>query len=213
MASVRNATLAHSLVPGGLGTDRAGVLRALAPVALVLAGVALMVLSAKVKVPFFPVPMTLQTLCVLAIGAAYGSRLGALTVAAYVGLGLAGLPVFTNTPPLAAGPLYLLGPTGGFVAGFVPAAFLMGLAAERGFDRSVPKMFAAALAADALIFALGFLWLAFFAQLAGGATGLGAAAAFSKGVMPFVPGDLVKAALVALAFPAVWALVRRSETL
>ena len=72
-------------------------------------------ISAKIKVPFYPVPMTLQTLAVPLIAAAYGSRLGVITVLAYLAEGALGLPVFTNTPPAVAGPAYFLGPTGGYL--------------------------------------------------------------------------------------------------
>ena len=77
-------------------------------IALVVLGCALLWVSAKVKVPFWPVPMTLQTFAVMALAAAYGARLGAFTVIAYLAAGAAGLPVFTNTPPEIAGPAYLL---------------------------------------------------------------------------------------------------------
>lgn len=178
-------------------------------VALVAAAVALLTLSAKFKVPFHPVPMSLQTLAVLAIGAAYGPRLGVIAVASYLALGAAGLPVFANTPPAVPGPAYFLGPTGGFLIGFLPAAWIMGLAARRGLDRSVPLLFVAAVLADAALFAIGFAWLAFGAQLASGATGIGIERAWAAGVAPFALGDLVKCALVAAAFPAVWGLIAR----
>lgn len=162
---------------------------------LVVAGSVLLALSAKVSVPFYPVPMTLQTLAVLLIGATYGSRLGALTVLAYLAEGMAGLPVFVNTPPLLAGPAYFMGPTGGFLAGFVVLAFVAGLAAERGLARRPLLLLASLLAGEAALFGLGLAWLAGFAHLAGGATGLGLAAAFKGAVLPFVLGDLVKTAL------------------
>ena len=80
-------------------------------------------IAAKIKVPFYPVPMTLQTLAVLGIAATYGSRLAVITVLAYLAQGALGLPVFTNTPPAVAGPAYFMGPTGGFLLGFVVMAW------------------------------------------------------------------------------------------
>jgi biotin transport system substrate-specific component len=196
------AALVETLLPEG-------VARAIGAVILVLAGTAVLAISAKIKVPFWPVPMTLQTLAVLAIGAAYGSRLATITVVAYLAEGLAGIPVFTNTPPAFAGPAYFLGPTGGFLIGFVLAAAIVGYAADRGWSRSFIKLFGAMIVADVVVFALGFVWLAWFATLSSGATSLGIATAFSAGVAPFLLGDLLKIVLAALAVPAVWELVER----
>lgn len=175
--------------------------------ALCVIGVGLLIISAKVSVPFIPVPMTLQSFAVLCLGAAYGVRLSALTVIAYLACGLGGLPVFANTPPLVAGPAYFLGPTGGFLLGFLPAAMLMGVVAEAKLDRSFTATLPAALVSAALIFACGFLWLAFAARIGTGGHGVGAATAWSKGVMPFLLGDSVKAALTAALFPAIWSVV------
>jgi biotin transport system substrate-specific component len=176
--------------------------------ALCVAGVGLLTLSAKISVPFIPVPMTLQSFAVLCLGAAYGVRLSAITVIAYLLLGLGGLPVFANTPPLAAGPAYFVGPTGGFLLGFVPAAMLMGLIAEAKLDRSFSATLPAALVAAALIFVCGFFWLAFAARIGVGSQhGVGSAVAWSKGVAPFLLGDSVKAALTAALFPAIWSVI------
>ncbi len=196
--------LAESLAPAGLG-------RAATAILFVLAGTAVIAISAKVKVPFYPVPMTLQTLAIMAIAASYGSRLAVATVLAYLAEGALGLPVFTNTPPAVAGPAYFLGPTGGFLLGFVAVAAIVGYAADRGWDRSIPKLFAAMFAGEAVMMALGFAWLAWFATLSSGATGLGVDKAFAGGVAPFVLGDLLKMALAALAVPAIWTLVERKR--
>ena len=102
--------------------------------ALAIGGALALAISAKTQVPFYPVPMTLQTLVVLAIGAAFGARLAAATVLLYLGEGLAGLQVFAG---LAAGPAYMAGPTGGYLVGFLFAAALVGWLAERGWDRSL----------------------------------------------------------------------------
>jgi biotin transport system substrate-specific component len=172
--------------------DRSALLR---NVVLVIAGVGLLTLSAKYKVPFYPVPATMQTLAVLLIGAFYGWRLGAMTVLAYLASGLVGMPVFTNTPPAVAGPLYFMGPTAGFLAGFVISAMIVGFAVEKGAARSVPALAGSMLLAQTAVFGLGYLWLAQFATLASGATGLGFERAFTAAVQPFIIGDLLKTAI------------------
>jgi biotin transport system substrate-specific component len=171
-------------------------------IALLVLGCALLWVSAKVKVPFWPVPMTLQTFAVMAIAAAYGARLGVATVIAYLAAGMAGLPVFTNTPPEMAGPAYLLGPTGGFLIGFIAAAFIVGYAADRGWDRSVPKLLVAMVTADAVVFALGLAWLGVAVPALGYSWGL-----IEAGLFPFLLGDLLKVLIAALAIPAAWRLL------
>ncbi len=186
-----------------------GINRAIQAVVLVLVGTALLAIAAKVKVPFWPVPMTLQTLAVLLIGAAYGSRLAVATVVAYIAEGMLGLPVFTNTPPAVAGPLYMLGPTAGFIMSWVLVAAIVGFASDRGWDRSPVRLGAAMLVAVVVQFALGFAWLAWFAALPNGAAGIGMAKAFAGGVAPFLLGDALKVVLAALLIPASWSLVAR----
>ncbi len=180
-------------------------------VSLIVIGVALLTLSAKIRVPFWPVPMTLQTFAVMGIEAAYGSRLGVATVLAYLAAGMAGLPVFAGTT--LAGPSYFLGTTGGFLVGFIIAAYVVGLAADRGWDRSPIRLGAAMIVADAIVFFLGFIWLAWFAQLSSGATGLGAESAWVNGVRNFLLADALKIAIAALAIPAGWALLSRGRRL
>jgi biotin transport system substrate-specific component len=180
-----------------------------AAIFLAIVGSLVMWLSAKVQVPFYPVPMTLQTLAIMAIAAAYGSRLAVATVVLYLIEGFVGLPVFANTPPQIAGPGYFLGTTAGFLIGFLPAAFIVGTAADRGWDRSIPKLFAAMVAADAVVFALGFIWLAWFAQLSSGAVGVGIERAWINGVFNFLLADLLKIALAAMLIPATWTLIER----
>jgi biotin transport system substrate-specific component len=207
MLPLQGSTLASTLATAALPTisqPRAVLLR---NIALAVAGSLLLVLAAKIKVPFWPVPMTLQTLAVLGLGAAYGSRLGAATVALYIAYGLAGLPVFTNTPPLAAGPLYLVGPTGGFLVGFVVAAAIAGWAAARG--ASTLRLLGGLVVAEAVMLALGCLWLALGAQMAGGASGVGFAKAFAYGVQPFLLGDALKVALVACFTGVGWSVLGR----
>lgn len=162
---------------------------------LALAGTVLLTLSAKAQVPFYPVPMTLQSLAVLLIGAAFGARLAAATLALYLFEGLVGLPVFAG---VTAGPAYMAGPTGGFLIGFLLAAAFAGLCAERGLDRSAPKLLAVMILAHAIIFACGFLWLMAL---------IGSAKAWSAGVEPFALATLLKTLLAAALVPALWKLV------
>lgn len=203
MLPLQAPTLVHAALPAVSG-PRAAMAR---NIALAVAGSLLLVLAAKIKVPFWPVPMTLQTLAVLGLGAAYGSRLGAATVALYIAYGLAGLPVFTNTPPVAAGPLYLVGPTGGFLVGFILAATVAGWAAARG--ASLTRLIVGLVTAEALMLGLGCLWLALGAQMAGGVTGVGFAKAFAFGVQPFLLGDALKVALAGCFVGTGWSMLQR----
>ncbi|MGD9738369.1 MAG: biotin transporter BioY [Bauldia sp.] len=203
---MRNEMSGSALAPALLPASLNPALRA---VLLVAVGVGLLTLSAKVQVPFWPVPMTMATFAVLAIGAAYGARLGVATIVAYIAVGMAGVPVFSGA---GAGPAYMIGTTAGFIWGYIPAALIAGLAADRGWDRSPVKLGAAMLLGDAVLFVMGFVWLGFFASVASG-NGIGAAAAWANGVQPFLLGDAVKIALAACLIPAGWALFRRSGRL
>ncbi len=161
-------------------------------VVLAFIGAAVLALSAKLKVPFFPVPMTLQTLVVLVIGATYGWRLAGATILLYLAQGAMGLPVFTNTPPQAAGPLYFLGPTGGFLAGFFVTAVMVGWAVERGAARNIFLLTGWMTAAIAVMFVLGLAWLGQAVPSVGYSWKL-----LEIGLTPFVLGSAVKIALAA----------------
>lgn len=167
---------------------------------LALVGSAVMALSAKLSVPFYPVPVTMQSLAVLLIAAAFGSRLGAATMALYLVEGALGLPVFAGTPAHGLGLAYMMGPTGGYLLGYVAAAFAVGFFAERGADRSVPQLLGAMTLGHVILFAAGYAWLAHL---------VGAQAAWTGGVLPFVIGTVVKTLLGALLVPSVWGLVSR----
>lgn len=175
---------------------------------LVVLGTLVLALAAKAKVPFYPVPMTLQTLAIAILAASLGARLAVATVGLYLLEGAVGLPVFTNTPPDVAGLTYFFGPTGGYLIGFVVSAFIIGTLADRGWDRSLPKMFVAMMLGDAAVFVLGAGWLALGATMASGAIGVGFAKALSVGVYPFLIGALVKEALAASFIRGVWTLVQ-----
>ena len=161
-----------------------------------VAGTALLWASAKVQIPFFPVPMTMQTFVVLFLGFALGSRLGAATVLLYLVEGALGLPVFAGTPEKGIGLAYMVGPTGGFLAGFVVAAYVTGWLAERGFDRRLVTAALASLAGLVPIYALGLAWL-------------GAVIGWDKpvlefGLYPFLPAEALKLALLAAVLPLAW---------
>jgi biotin transport system substrate-specific component len=162
-------------------------------VILIVLGTALLTLSAKVNLPLPYVPMTLQTLVVLMIGAAYGWRLGCATIMTYLATGAAGVPVF-------AGPIGGLapfaGPTAGYLFGFVAAAFVTGFLSERGWDRSVPLLFIAMALGHLVILAAGFGWLAFGMKL-------GVDKAWLVGIKPFIAGSLIKNSLGAVLVPAI----------
>lgn len=166
---------------------------------LVIAGTALLAGAAQVSVPMFPVPMSLQTLAISLIGLSYGARLATITLLAYLAEGALGMPVFSNG---AAGLPYMMGPTGGFLAGFVMMAFLTGWLAENGLGRGPVRLFFAALIPAMLLYVPGAAWLA-------GVTPLDAQGAISAGVTPFVLGDIVKSAVAALVVVGGWQALRR----
>lgn len=173
-------------------------------VALVLAGAALVALLAKVSFFIGPIPITGQTLGVIIVGAALGSRRGAASLTTYLLVGLAGLPVFAGP---VAGPAYVLSPSFGFLVGFIPAAFVAGWFAERAWDRKPWLAFAGFVAASIIPFLIGVPYLALIL-----ATVLGVditlASVLDAGVWPFIVPGLIKAAFAALLVPAAWALVR-----
>jgi len=180
------ASLYHSL---DMLWPAQGAARTLRTAILIAGAIALLVLSAKIKVPFYPVPMTLQTLSIGLIAAGLGPRLAVGAVLGYLLLGLAGIPVFTNTPPSPAGLIYFTGPTGGYLAGFVLSAFVVGGLCQRGWDRSFGKLWLAMLLGDVAIIGLGVMWLAF------GYPSLGLTRALELGLYPFVLGALLKEVL------------------
>jgi biotin transport system substrate-specific component len=187
MSTVRTITLADVAMP------RVGFVR---NALLVLGASVVTALAAQIAipVPWSPVPLTGQTFAVLLSGAVLGARRAFLAQALYLAEGATGLPVFAGG---AAGLASFAGPTGGYLAAFPFAAALTGALAERGWDRRFVTMMAAMLLGSAVIFALGLAQLSRFvpqAQL------------LAAGLLPFVPGDLVKSALASLAFPFAWRL-------
>ena len=157
-------------------------------------------LTAQVEIPLWPVPLTLQTLGVFFTGAVLGGRRGALALLLYLAEGAAGLPVFAGG---ASGGTHVLGPTGGYLAGFVFAAGVVGLLAERGWDRQLVWTMLAMVVGNLVVYAFGVAWLAILLSDIG--------TALIQGMLVFMPGDLVKIAIAALALPGSWALARRHK--
>lgn len=169
-------------------------------VALALAGSILLAVSAKVQVPFWPVPMTMQTWAVAVIGMAYGWRLGLATVLLYGLEGALGMPVFAGTPERGLGLAYMVGPTGGYLVGFALSAALAGWFAERGWDRTAWRIAAVMTLAHAATFAAGLAWLATF---------VGLPRAVELGLTPFWAATLLKIGLGVALMPLAWRLVGR----
>jgi biotin transport system substrate-specific component len=151
--------------------------------ALAVGGSLALALSAKAQVPFYPVPMTLQTLVVLILGAAFGARLATAAVTLYLLEGVVGFPVFAG---VAAGPVYMAGPTGGYLLGFLVSAAFVGFAADQRWDRTWPRLLAVMTLGHALVFALGFAWLSVL---------VGPGKAFAFGVAPFGYATALKTVL------------------
>ena len=182
---------------GNLLADRlwpaAGISPAIRAIVLAVIGSLLVAGAAQINVPMLPVPMTLQTLAVLAVGAAFGSRLGSAALALYALEGAVGLPVFAE---FKSG--FMLA-SFGYVLGFIAAAGVVGWLAERGWDKSYVRMFAAMLIGAAVLYVPGLIWLSAWVG--------GFGPAIHYGLTPFIAGDLVKAAIAAVGFPAAWALL------
>ena len=165
---------------------------------MVFLGVVAIWIAAKVQVflPGNPVPITLQTFAVLTVGAAYGARLGLLTIVGYLALGAMGATVFAGEK---AGLTYMMGGTGGYLVGYALAAMALGYAGRMGWDRKVLLMALAMLIGNALIYIPGLLWLNQFAS--------GWAQTLEWGITPFLVGDALKLALAALIVPGLWKLI------
>ena len=166
---------------------------------LVVAFSVFVALSARVALPWWPVPMTLQPLAVLFTGAVLGSRRGALALLLYLAEGAVGLPVFAG----GAGVAYMLGPTGGYLVSYPVVAGLVGWLAERGWDRRLVWTAAAMTLGLLVIYVFGVAWLA---GLLGDLE-----TALVQGMLIFIPGDLIKIAIATLALPGGWALARRNR--
>lgn len=176
-------------------------------IGLVVAGVVLVALLAKVSFFIGPIPITGQTLGVIVVGAALGARRGAAALTTYLLAGLAGLPVFAGA---AAGPAYVLVPSFGFVIGFIPAAFLAGLFAERAWDRRPWLALVGFIVASIVPFLIGVPYLALILTAVQGQQ-VALNGLLEIGVLPFIVPGLIKAAAAALIIPGAWLLVRAAE--
>jgi biotin transport system substrate-specific component len=163
--------------------------------ALAVGGTVLLWLSAKIQVPLYPVPITMQTLVVLVLGVAYGWRLGAATMVLYLLEAAIGLPVLAGGWSEGGGIQHLYGPTAGYLAGFVVAAGVCGWLAGRGWDRSPWTAAASMVIGNLIIYALGLAWLA---------GQIGVAGAVTYGLLPFLLGDALKIVLGTCGLPAAW---------
>jgi biotin transport system substrate-specific component len=197
-----STTTLHPVLSEALGPSEGTSLR-VKQALLILLGVAALTIAAKIRVPMWPVPITMQTFAVLVIGAAYGMRLGLATLLAYLALGAAGLAVFTGE---GAGLAYMMGPTGGYLVGFAVAAGVMGWLAARGWDRTVGRMGGALLIGNAVIYAFGLPWMAWLF-----AAERGMAWVLEWGMTNFLLGDALKLALAALVLPLAWKAVGRAR--
>ncbi|WP_147113722.1 biotin transporter BioY [Tateyamaria sp. syn59] len=171
--------------------------------ALVVLGIAFLAVAAKIKVPMWPVPITMGTFAVLTVGAAYGARLGLVTIMGYMIVGALGFDVFAGSSAEKFGLEYMMGGTGGYLVGYVLATLALGALARRGWDRSVVWMAVAMLLGNVLIYVPGLAWLG---QLYGWDKPI-----LEWGLTPFLIGDALKLALAALVLPLAWKLVGRAR--
>ena len=173
--------------------------------ALVIAGIAVLAICAKIKVPVpgSPVAFGMGTFAVLGIGAAYGARLGLVTIMGYMLIGMLGFDIFQSSTADLNGVAYMMGGTGGYLLGYVMATVLLGVLAQRGWDRSVPWMALAMLLGNILLYIPGLAWLG---TLYGWDKPI-----LAWGLTPFIVGDLLKLALAALILPLAWKLVGKAR--
>ncbi|QBD79639.1 biotin transporter BioY [Ktedonosporobacter rubrisoli] len=168
---------------------------------LVIGGSLLVAASAQISIqlPFTPVPITGETLAVLLVGAALGSKRGALAMLMYLGYGFLNLPIFAGGK---GGFAYMTGATGGYLLGFVVAAFVVGWLCERGLEQSFLTSVLAMLPGSVIIYALGAGWLMFLFHL-------NLAQAFLQGILPFIVGDVLKLVIAVALLPTAWSIMRR----
>lgn len=171
---------------------------------LVVAGVLAIAVAAKIRIPMWPVPITMGTFAILTVGAAYGPRLGLTTVLAYLAVGALGFDVFAGSSAEKFGLTYMMGGTGGYLVGYALAAVALGWFARQGWDRSFGKMALALLIGNVIIYVPGLLWLV---QLYGLDQPI-----LAWGLWPFLIGDGLKLVLAALAVPALWKLVGNARS-
>jgi biotin transport system substrate-specific component len=165
---------------------------------LIIAGSLFVALLAQIEIPMLPVPITGQTFAVLLVGALLGSKRGAAAMIAYIVEGAAGLPFFAGG---ASGVGILTGATAGYLVGFVVAAYVIGLLAERGLERSVRTSILPFLVGTVIIYLFGVTWLSIFLK--------SLSQGIEFGLLPFLIGDAIKLIAAALVLPAAWKLHNR----
>ena len=195
--SLNNKVLSEVLAP------QEGTQLLLKKAVLVMAGIAFLAIAAKIKVPMFPVPMTMGTFAVLTMGAAYGARLGLVTILGYMLIGALGFDIFAGSSAENFGLTYMKGGTGGYLVGYVLAVLALGTLARAGWDRSAPKMAGAMLLGNALIYVPGLIWLG---MLYGWDKPI-----LQWGLTPFLLGDVLKLAMAAIILPLTWKMVGRAR--
>jgi len=178
---------------------REGTARLAKQAVLVVLGIAALAIAAKIKVPMWPVPITMGTFAVLTLGTAYGARLGLVTMMGYLLVGALGFDVFATSSAEKFGLTYMMGGTGGYLVGYLMATVLLGALAARGWVRSFAKMALALVLANVLIYVPGLLWLG---QLYGWDKPI-----LQWGLTPFLVGDALKLVLAAVLIPGLWKLV------
>ena len=186
--------------------DSLGARSIAANITMVVSGAALTAGAAQLVIPMWPVPITGQTFAVLLVGTTLGALRGALSMVLYIALGAIGLPIFTEG---SAGWHVIAGPTGGYLIGFVLAAILTGWLAQRSWDRKIVGAGVAFLAGTAVIYAVGLPWLSVALGQLGYPNDLGAT--LQSGLLPFVPGDILKAVVAGAILPVTWKLVSRTK--
>ncbi|MDR2244325.1 MAG: biotin transporter BioY [Burkholderiales bacterium] len=181
-------TLLDAAFPAVLSDARSRLLRA---VALTVLGSLALAVSAKIQLPFGPVPFTMQTYVVLVLGALLGKRLACASVMLYLAQGLAGLPVFA----IGGGLAYLASPTFGYLVGFLPMVMLVGHFTERGFGRNLGSCLLLMAAAHALLYVFGLMWLA---------PVIGLKQAYLIGLHPFLLVSIIKVIMAAVTVALAW---------
>ena len=200
-----NATLAQRALPTSNATVR--------NILLAVAGSLLVAAAAQINVPFWPVPMTMQTLAVLLVGGAYGARLGAATLVLYIAEGAVGLPFFRGGKRfLTDDSLTTWFPSSsfGYLLGFIIAAALVGYLLQKGWINSFARSIAAAFLGGAVLYVPGLVWLAiWFAVTKGMDANSATAASLQYGLIPFIPADILKAAVAGLGLAGLWQGINR----
>lgn len=192
MTRAQAVTLSDALLPGRSLARDLGLVS-------IFVGITAAAAQVRIPLPFTPVPITGQTFAVILCGATLGARRGAFAQLAYLLLGSAGMPIFAG----ATGGLPL-GPSGGYLVGFMPAAYLIGFLVEHGWDRRMPTAWLALALGNAVLYLFGLPWLTLF-------VGGSITKALALGLYPFLIGDALKLALAATLLPAAWAWVGRGQ--